>query len=91
MRAYGPERIHNIGIFGHLGSGKTTLAEAMLMTAHAIPRMGRIEDGSTVSDNDPDEARESRPSRHAETSDQLRLFDPPERQRRPATPRAGRH
>ncbi|NNJ10819.1 elongation factor G [Chloroflexales bacterium ZM16-3] len=57
MRAYGPERIHNIGIFGHLGSGKTTLAEAMLMTAHAIPRMGRVEDGSTTSDYDPDEAR----------------------------------
>lgn len=57
MRPYGPERIHNIGIFGHLGSGKTTLAEAMLMTAHAIPRMGRVEDGSTTSDFDPDEAR----------------------------------
>jgi elongation factor G len=57
MRPYGPERIHNIGIFGHLGSGKTTLAEAMLMTAHAIPRMGRVEDGSTVSDFDPDEHR----------------------------------
>jgi elongation factor G len=57
MRAYGPERIHNIGIFGHLGSGKTTLAEAMLMTAHAIPRMGRVEDGSTASDHDPDEHR----------------------------------
>lgn len=57
MRAYGPERIHNIGIFGHLGSGKTTLAEAMLMTARAIPRMGRVEDGSTASDHDPDEAR----------------------------------
>lgn len=57
MRAYGPERIHNIGILGHLGSGKTTLAEAMLMTAHAIPRMGRVEDGSTVSDHDPDEHR----------------------------------
>ncbi len=57
MRSYGPERIHNIGIFGHLGSGKTTLAEAMLMTAHAIPRMGRVEDGSTVSDHDPDEHR----------------------------------
>ena len=55
MRAYGPERIHNIGLFGHLGSGKTTLAEAMLLTAHAIPRMGRIEDGSTISDHDPDE------------------------------------
>jgi elongation factor G len=57
MRPYGPERIHNIGIFGHLGSGKTTLAEAMLMTAHAIPRMGRVEDGSTLSDHDPDEHR----------------------------------
>jgi len=57
MRAYGPERIHNIGLFGHLGSGKTTLAEAMLMTAHAIPRMGRVEDGSTASDHDPDEHR----------------------------------
>jgi elongation factor G len=57
MEAYGPERIHNIGILGHLGSGKTTLAEAMLMTAHAIPRMGRVEDGSTVSDFDPDEHR----------------------------------
>ncbi len=57
MRAYGPERLHTIGIFGHLGSGKTTLAEAMLMTAHAIPRMGRVEDGSTTSDFDPDEHR----------------------------------
>jgi elongation factor G len=57
MRSYGPERLHNIGIFGHLGSGKTTLAEAMLMTAHAIPRMGRVEDGSTTSDHDPDEHR----------------------------------
>lgn len=57
MRSYGPERIHNIGIFGHLGSGKTTLAEAMLMTARAIPRMGRVEDGSTQSDYDPDEHR----------------------------------
>ena len=57
MRSYGPERIHNIGIFGHLGSGKTTLAEAMMMTAHAIPRMGRVEDGSTLSDHDPDEHR----------------------------------
>jgi elongation factor G len=57
MRPYGPERIHTIGILGHLGSGKTTLAEAMLMTAHAIPRMGRVEDGSTLSDFDPDEHR----------------------------------
>ncbi|NJN18941.1 MAG: elongation factor G [Oscillochloris sp.] len=57
MKAYGPERIHSIGLLGHLGSGKTTLAEAMLMTAHAILRMGRVEDGSTISDHDPDEHR----------------------------------
>jgi elongation factor G len=57
MRAYSADRIHTIGIFGHLGSGKTTLAEAMLMTAHAIPRMGRVEDGTTTGDFDPDAQR----------------------------------
>lgn len=57
MREYEPERIHNVGIFGHVGSGKTTLTEAMLYTSHAITRMGRVEDGTTVSDYDPDEHR----------------------------------
>lgn len=55
MQSYGPEKIHNVGLFGHGGCGKTTLTEAMLLTAHAINRMGRVEDGSTVSDYDPDE------------------------------------
>ncbi len=55
MRAYEPERIHNVGIFGHVGAGKTTLTEAMLYTSHAITRMGRVEDGTTTSDYDPDE------------------------------------
>ncbi len=57
MQAYGPEKIHNIGLFGHVGSGKTTLTEALLLTAHAITRMGRVEDGTTVSDCDPDEQK----------------------------------
>lgn len=57
MRAYGPEYIHTIGLFGHGGSGKTTLTEALLLTAKAISRAGRIEDGNTVSDYDPDEQR----------------------------------
>lgn len=55
MRLYGPEKIHNVGIFGHVGSGKTTLVEAMLIKSHTISRMGRVEDGNTVSDYDPDE------------------------------------
>jgi elongation factor G len=57
MRAYGPEYIHTIGLFGHGGCGKTTLTEALLLTARAISRAGRVEDGNTVSDYDPEEQR----------------------------------
>lgn len=55
MNPYSPELIHNIGIFGHGGCGKTTLVEALLYTAHATTRLGRVEEGNTVSDYDPDE------------------------------------
>src|SRR5690349_23005542 len=57
MRSYGPEKIHNVGLFGHGGCGKTTLTEALLLTAKAISRAGRVEDGNTVSDYDPDEQK----------------------------------
>lgn len=59
MRTYGPDKIYNIGLFGHGGCGKTTLTEALLLTARAISRAGRVEDGNTVSDYDPDEQRRS--------------------------------
>ena len=46
------ESIRNIAVVGHSGEGKTTLVEAMLMSAGAIDRMGKVADGTTVSDYD---------------------------------------
>jgi elongation factor G len=57
MAVYDPGIIHNIGLFGHGGSGKTTLTEALLLTAKAISRAGRVEDGNTVSDYDSEEQK----------------------------------
>ncbi len=57
MKAFTPGKIHNVGIFGHGHSGKTTLVEALLYTAKGSTRLGRVEDGTTVSDYDPDEQK----------------------------------
>ena len=50
MKTYQPTDLRNFAIVGHASSGKTMLAEAMLMCGSVINRMGRIADGSTVSD-----------------------------------------
>lgn len=57
MRAYPPVKIRNVALVGHGGAGKTTLAEALLHRAGAIGRPGRVEDGSTVTDFDPEEQK----------------------------------
>ena len=50
-------KIRNVGIVAHGGAGKTTLAEAILFDAGATSRLGKVEDGTTVTDFDEDEIK----------------------------------
>lgn len=54
---YANNNIRNILIAGHAGSGKTTLTEALVYFSGAAERMGRVEDGTTISDFDPEETK----------------------------------
>ena len=57
MKVYTTDKVRNVVLLGHGSSGKTSLAEAMAYLGGITSRMGRVEDGNTISDYDKEEIR----------------------------------
>lgn len=57
MKSYRVDNIRNVGLIGHSSVGKTSLVEALLYSNGNIDRLGKVEEGTTVSDFDPEEKR----------------------------------
>jgi len=55
MKVYEGANIRNVAVMGHGHAGKTSLVSAMLYTAGATQRMGRVDDGSAATDYDDEE------------------------------------
>ena len=57
MKEYSTDQIRNVVLLGHGGTGKTSLAEAALFLSGGASRLGKVDDGTTTSDFDPDEVK----------------------------------
>jgi len=57
MNVYGSDKIRNVVLLGHGGVGKTTVAEAMAFASGVSKRFGKVTDGNTISDYDPEEIK----------------------------------
>src|ERR671938_1295739 len=55
MKVYDAASIRNVALVGHSGSGKTQLVSALLFDAGAVNRLGRVDEGTTVTDYDEEE------------------------------------
>ena len=55
MKVYDAASIRNVAVVGHGGCGKTQLVSALLFAAGMVNRLGRVDDGTTVTDYDPEE------------------------------------
>jgi elongation factor G len=57
MKVYRAEQIHNVALISHVGAGKTSLVDAALYDSSAVTRQGKVDEGSSISDFDPDELK----------------------------------
>ena len=57
MKVYASDAIRNVAILGHTGSGKTTICEAALNICGVTTRFGKVDEGNTISDYDPEEIK----------------------------------
>lgn len=57
MKDYAPDKLRNVALISHGSAGKTSLTEALLFTSGGSDRLGRVDEGNTVADYDPDEIK----------------------------------